>query len=292
MRPAAALRRDGEPWLISDPAFEKFKDLILGETGILLSPAKKALLTGRLTRRLRDLQLTSFEAYFARVVADPDERVQMLDRITTNETHFYREPRHFKFLADEVFPSWRAEAVQGRRSRAIRAWSAGCSTGEEPYSLAMTLLDAFPQGSGWEVEVIGTDLSTRVLARAAAAVWPIAKASEIPEPMLRTFMLQGVGPSVGVMKAGPELRAHVSFRRLNLNDLSYGLPRFDLVFCRNVLIYFDADARDRALGRLLSHVDEQGYFFVGHAESLANSRHPVRNVSATVYARAIGHGVR
>lgn len=288
MRPAAAPRRDGETWLISDRAFEGFRDLILGETGILLSPVKKALLTGRLTRRLRELKLASFEAYFERVVADPHERVQMLDRVTTNETHFFREPRHFKFLAEEVFPAWRDEAARGERSRVIRAWSAGCSSGEEPYSLAMTLLEAFPPGSGWEVEVLGTDLSTRVLARAGAAVWPIAKAGEIPEPLLRAYMLQGTGPSAGMMKAGPELRASVGFRRLNLNDLSYGLPRFDLVFCRNVLIYFDAAARDRALGRLLSHVDERGYFFVGHAESLANTRHPVRHVSATVYARAPG----
>jgi chemotaxis protein methyltransferase CheR len=288
MRPALASRRSGEPWLISDQAFERFRALILEETGIMLSAAKKALLTGRLTRRLRELGVDSFEAYFDRVVADPGERVEMLDRVTTNETHFFREPRHFKFLAEEVFPAWRAEAQEGRRARVVRAWSAGCSSGEEPYSLAMTLLEAFPPGSGWEVEVLGTDLSTRVLARAGAAVWPIAKAQEIPEPMLQAFMLQGTGPSAGVMKAGPELRARVAFRRLNLNDAAYGLPRFDLVFCRNVLIYFDAAARDRALGRLLSHVDERGYFFVGHAESLANTRHPVRHVGATVYARASG----
>lgn len=286
---AVASRHGGEPGLISDRAFERFRDLILDETGILLSPAKKALLTGRLNRRLRELGVESFEAYFARVVADPTERVQMLDRVTTNETHFFREPRHFKFLAEEVFPAWRAEAREGRRSRIIRAWSAGCSSGEEPYSLAMTLLEAFSPGSGWEVEVLGTDLSTRVLARAGEAVWPIDKAKEIPAPLLQAFMLQGTGPSAGVMKAGPELRAHVGFRRLNLNDPSYGLPRFDLVFCRNVLIYFEAAARDRALGRLLSHLDERGYLFVGHAESLANTRHPVRHVSATVYARAAGN---
>ena len=291
MRPGLAARIEPEDERISDGTFERYRALILADAGIHLAVAKKALLTGRLGKRLRELQLPSYEAYLSRVEADPQERVQLLDRITTNETHFFREPRHFQFLTEQVFPAWRARALEGRRPRIIRAWSAGCSSGEEPYSLAMTLLEAFPPESGWSVEVLGTDLSTRVLARAREALWPIARAKEIPEPALRAFMLRGVGPMEGHLKAGPELRAHVEFRRLNLNEPAYaGLPRFDLVFCRNVLIYFDALRRDHALERLLSHLDDHGHLFLGHAESLATSTHAVRPVSANVYVHARGTG--
>jgi chemotaxis protein methyltransferase CheR len=270
--------------VLSDRDFGRLRDLIHGEAGIFLSPAKKALLSGRLLRRLRELGITSFGAYYARVEADSSERVQLLDRITTNETHFFREPGHFRFLAEQVYPAWSDEAAAGRRPKVVRAWSAGCSTGEEPYSLAMSLLTAFPPGTGWKFEIVASDLSSRALASAREAVWPIAKAQEIPEAQLRTFMLRGAGRQEGLMKAGPEIRERVRLLRLNLNDPTYpALGTFDLVFCRNVLIYFDAATKERVIARLLRHVANRGYLFVGHAESLSTTAHEIRPVRPTVY---------
>jgi chemotaxis protein methyltransferase CheR len=275
--------------LIGDRDFARFQALIQREAGIWLSPIKKALLVGRLARRLRELGIASYADYYERVAEDPLERTRMLDCISTNETHFFREPRHFELLREQVFPRWTAEAAVGRRPRRIRAWSAACSTGEEPYSLVMCLLGAFPPGSGWDLEVLATDISTRVLDRARDAVWPLAKAQEIPPEDRKAFMLRGVGGQEGKMRAGPEIRALVRFAHLNLNDESYpALGTFDLVFCRNVLIYFAAATKVRVVERVLGHLAPDGYLFLGHAESLSGMASLVRAVIPTVYVRAGG----
>jgi chemotaxis protein methyltransferase CheR len=283
--PADAARIAGAPLPVSDRDFARFQALINREAGIWLAPVKKALLVGRLARRLRELGLESYGDYYARVEADGVERVRMLDAICTNETHFFREPRHFDFLEGRVFPAWREEADAGRRPRRVRLWSAACSTGEEPYSLAMTLLTAFP--SGWELEIVASDLSTKVLERAENGVWPIEKANEIPDAHRKAFMLRGYGAQEGLMKAGPELRAIVSFHRVNLVGETWpGGPPFDLVFCRNVLIYFDRATKVRVVERLLGRLDPRGYLFLGHAESLGGVTAAGRPVVPTVYAPA------
>lgn len=272
---------------VSDAVFARFQALVHREAGIWLSPAKKALLVGRLSKRLRTLGLASFRDYWERVQGDEAERRHMLDCITTNETHFFREPRHFELLAERVYPSWHAEADAGRRPRRIRVWSAACSTGEEPYSIAMSILQAFPPGLGWGVDVLGSDLSTRVLERARQATWPIAKAAEIPPACLKRFMLRGTGDAEGRMKAGPELQAVVRFARVNLNDERYGaIGQFDLLFCRNVLIYFDPPTKARVLEQLLAHLAPAGLLFLGHAESLGATTDRLRAVIPSVYAFA------
>ncbi len=269
---------------VSDREFQRFQALIQREAGIWLAPVKKALLVGRLGKRLRQLALDSYADYYERVVADEAERVRMLDCICTNETHFFREPRHFEFLAERVFPAWRDEADAGRRPRRIRVWSAACSTGEEPYTIAMVLLAAFP---GWKLEVLASDLSTRVLERAAAAVWPLEKSKEIPEPHLKAFMLKGYGAQEGLMKAGPEIRAIVRFARVNLVGEAWpSAPPFDLVFCRNVLIYFDRRSKIAVVERLIERLDAGGYLFLGHAESLGGFTARARPVLPTVYQPA------
>jgi chemotaxis protein methyltransferase CheR len=277
--PAAPLRP------LTQQEFVLFQALIYRETGIFLSATKKALLVGRLSKRLRELGLSSFGAYY-RVIGkggDPFERVRMLDCICTNETHFFREPRQFDFLTSQVFPEWTAQANAGTRSRSIRVWSAGCSTGEEPYSLAMILLAHFPASAGWSIDVLGTDLSTRALDNAQAALWPIEKSREIPPSYLKAYMLKGRGHHEGQMKAGPEIRSVVRFERLNLYD---GCPTggpFDFIFCRNVLIYFNAESRSRVIHRLMEHLPRTGYLFLGHAESLNGVTDRLRSVGPTVY---------
>jgi chemotaxis protein methyltransferase CheR len=286
---AAVARVAAVPARILTPReFRLFQALIQREAGIHLSDAKKVLVEGRLARRLRDLDV-DFADYYGLVETDPQERVRMLDCICTNETHFFREPRQFEFLESHVFPEWRARAENGTRARSIRVWSAGCSTGEEPYSVAMAFLARFPPSSGWEIEITATDLSTRVLERAQAAVWPIDKAKEIPEAYLKAFMLRGTGPEEGRMKAGPLVRSVVHFQRLNLNaePFTFG-GRFDLVLCRNVLIYFDAHSKVRVVGRLLDRMEADGYLFLGHAETVTGLNARTRSVGPTVYAHGDG----
>jgi chemotaxis protein methyltransferase CheR len=270
---------------VSDRDFLRFQALIHREAGIWLAPVKKALLVGRLARRLRELGLQSYGDYFEVVVEDEAERIRMLDAICTNETHFFREPKHFEFLSERVLPAWRAEADEGRRARRIRVWSAACSTGEEPYTLAMVLLSSFP--SGWDLEVLASDLSTKVLDRAAAGVWPLEKSKEIPDEHLKAFMLRGYGAQEGLMKAGPEIRGLVKFARVNLvgDDWPSG-PPFDLVFCRNVLIYFERQAKISVVERLVDRLDPRGYLFLGHAESLGGFTGKARPVLPTVYQPA------
>jgi len=283
---------------IGDAEFGLLRALVHQEAGIFLSDAKKLLLAGRLARRLRTLGLRSFMEYYRLVRADGEERLELLDAVATNETHFFREPRQFELLERDVFPAWKAAAAAGKRPPRVRAWSAGCSSGEEPYSLAMLLLSHFPPASGWTVEVLATDLSRRALAQAQAGVWPLAKVQEIPSRFLREFMLRGVRSREGTMAAGPELRAAVRCARLNLADpdLSAG-ESFDLLLCRNVLIYFHPADRVRVVERLLSHLAAGGYILLGHAESLAEmsgvargagrtARDAMRSVGPMVYQRA------
>jgi chemotaxis protein methyltransferase CheR len=283
-------RFPGEPAIrsVSDREFTLFQALIHREAGIYLSPGKKSLLEGRLSRRVRMLGLNSFGAYYRRVVeGDRRELVHLLDCICTNETHFFREPQHFEFLEKHVFPEWMAQAASALRARRIRVWSAACSTGEEPYSLAMVLYASFPPASGWEIEILATDLSTRALERARAGVWPLEKSREIPPRYLKPCMLRGTRSQAGKMKVSQETRSIVKFERLNLRDDAYPVAGlFDVIFCRNVLIYFDAELRLRVIQRLLNHLAPTGYLFLGHAETLNGLADRVRSVIPTVYVHA------
>ena len=270
---------------LTEAEFLKFSQLIEQEVGIHLSDAKKPLLVARLGKRVRRLELATFSDYFDHVVQDLDERVAMFDAISTNETRFFREPKHFELLNTSVLPAIRAEAAAGARLRSIRIWSAGCSTGEEPYSLAMTLLEHFDP-TEWDLRIDATDLSTRVLDAARAGVWPMRKAAEVPKHLLRRFMLRGTGAQQGTFKAGQELRSIVRFGRLNLTDARYTMPsNYDLVFCRNVLIYFTNPLRRHVVSNLLQHLSAGGHFFLGHAETLAGIVEGPRTVIPTVYVR-------
>ncbi|MGH7888341.1 MAG: CheR family methyltransferase [Candidatus Binatia bacterium] len=271
---------------ITEPEFSRFQKLIYRTAGIHLAPHKKTLLEARLGKHIRQLGLDSFDAYYKHVVAADrgDELIRMLDHVSTNETHFFREPRQFEFLEKKLFEEWRTAAAAGLKPKRIRLWSAGCSSGEEPYSIAMLLLDHFPRHSGWELKILATDLSTRILDKAQAAVWPIVKAQEIPEKFLPQYMLRGTGSQDGKMKAGAEIRSLIQFERLNLNDQRYPLiGRFDAIFCRNVLIYFDNPSRTRVIERLIDRLAPDGYLFVGHAESLSGITDRARQVMPTVY---------
>jgi len=268
---------------LSTKEFRLFQSLVHREAGISLSDQKRALLVGRLAPRMRALDIASFGAYFDRVSADREELVRMIDSVCTNETHFFREPKQFAFLEHEVLPRWRAAVERGERRREVRVWSAGCSTGEEPYSIAMTLAANLPD---WKIEIFASDLSTKVLAKASDGIWPVERVNDIPLHYRKAFMLRGSGPQEGKMAARPELSSLIRFARVNLNHESYPIAgKFDLVFCRNVLIYFDAPSKRRVIDRLLDRLEPRGLFFLGHSESL-NALDRVRAVGPTVYALA------
>jgi chemotaxis protein methyltransferase CheR len=279
------------PLLVSKPVpdlaaeeFSLFQALVLRESGIHLGAKNRAMLVSRLWKRLRALELNSFSAYYRRVKADPQEMVLMLDCICTNETHFFREPAAFQCLRDRVFPEWTAQADAKKRSRTLRVWSAACSTGEEPFSLAMTLLSEFPPSSGWSIEVLGTDLSTKVLARASAGIWPAEKISDVPVDYQRKFLLKGFGPEKGKIKATDEVRQVVRFQRMNLTQEPYPVAGpFDLIFCRNVLIYFQWETKIKVVDRLGRFLTPEGYLFLGHAESLHGVADKLQSVTPKVF---------
>src|SRR5271169_831905 len=275
---------DKAPYSVSSKDFLLFQAMIYRDSGIWRSEAKAALLTGRLSKHVRALGLRNFGENYQRVDTDEEERRTMLDAITTNETHFFREPQHFDLLSQYVFPRWHQEAAAGQRTTRLRVWSAGCSSGEEPYSLAMLLLKHF-RVERWDLEVLATDISTRVLEKAREAVYPLEKMKDIPLEYLRAYMLKGRGDDKGLMKASPELHSVVRFARVNLHADSYPLQGFfDLIFCRNVLIYFDQNSKAKVINAIVRHLSPSGLLFVGHSENLGGISSNLRTVAPTVYA--------
>ena len=293
MTPATARTNahHGVPWQACEPTAGDFRRLTAAVhdiAGISLNETKRALVTHRVSPRVRELGFMTFGEYVDFVCSpeNEEEMVHLLDLLATNETQFFREPQHFEFLESRLLPSWREAADAGRRSRSIRVWSAACSTGQEPYSLAMQLHSLCPPEQGWHIDIVATDISTRALAVAREAEWPIDRATQIPEAYRQAFMLRGVADRVGRMRATRALRDSVQFARLNLYDETYDLAgQFDLIFCRNVLIYFTPEGRTHVVDRLTRYLAPGGLLFVGHAESLHAHRGNLRAVSPTIYER-------
>jgi chemotaxis protein methyltransferase CheR len=277
------------PHLSVSPAlFQKFQKLIYAETGIWLGSSKTALLCGRLFRRLRELELSSLKSYYE-CVSQPDqheERARMIDAITTNETRFFREPRQFEFLVHTAFSRWQAEVQHGLRPKRLRIWSAGCSSGEEPYTLAMLLARHLSADDGWDVRLLATDISNRVLEKARKGIYPVARSAELPKDLLHSFMLRGKAEREGEMKVKVEIQQMIDFRRLNLNDEPNLIEGpFDAIFCRNVLIYFDAASKQRVVTNLVRHLIANGLLFVGHAENLNSMTLQLRSLEPTIYTK-------
>jgi chemotaxis protein methyltransferase CheR len=268
---------------LTEAEFARFRELVEAEVGIHLSSVKQALVNARLLARIRELGLRTFHEYYERVIASPhDELVRFINAICTNETRFFREPAQFEHLRNNLTVAWRRDADAGRRSRRVRVWSAACSSGEEPYSLAMTLLGHLPPD--WSVEVVASDISTKVLERAVGAVYSMQRLAEIPSELHKRFLLRGVGSQVGSFRIGPSARGVVRFRRENLISGEFAaLGRFDVILCRNVLMYFRPETRRGVVARLLRQLENDGQLFVGHSESLHGLELDVGGVAPTIY---------
>lgn len=271
---------------VSDSEFELFRELILRHTGIFLKEHKRALLASRLTRRLAHLGLPSLHDYYSYLAEqDPtgEELRRMINCITTNKTSFFRENHHFEFLRDHLIPEARARAADGAPRR-LRFWSAACSTGEEPYSIAITVLDALGAHSGWDLKILASDIDTEVLERAESGVYALEDLREIPENIRQRSFLRGTGEYAGLAQVRPELRRMVTFRRINFVEPAWPVEtRFDGIFCRNVIIYFDRQTQRRILERLLAYLTPDGCLFVGHSENLYWMTDLVRPVRHTIY---------
>lgn len=262
--------------VITDTEFGHFQRFIYDAAGISLSAGKKALVCGRLAKRLQARQLQSFSEYFKLLKSGDAGEVQTaVDLLTTNETYFFREPKHFELLRD---------LAQHHRSRGtpMRVWSAACSSGEEPYSIAMVLADVIGD-SGWEL--VGSDISTRVLERSRLGHYPLERTRHIPLAYLKRFCLRGMGEQAGTLLVERSLRQKVQFRQINLNEPLPATPPFDVVFLRNVMIYFNVETKRQVVARIVSQIKPGGYFVIGHSESLNDISNAVVPVAPSIYRK-------
>ncbi|XHS80117.1 CheR family methyltransferase [Burkholderiaceae bacterium UC74_6] len=263
---------------ISDADFARFRSFLFETAGIVLGDNKKALVSGRLMKRLRQLNCRSYGEYLA-LLGKPDagaEAQVVVDLLTTNETYFFREMAHFDFL--------RNLAEQARlQRRALRVWSAACASGEEAYSIAMTLDDA-QRGLAWQVQA--SDISSRMLARARAGHYPESRTSHTPPHYRQAYCLRGTGPHTGTLLVDKQLRQRVEFSQINLNrPLPSGLGEFDVIFLRNVMIYFNSDTKRQVVQRLALQLRRGGHVLVGHSETLSEHSADFEIVAPSVYRK-------
>lgn len=277
------LAEQNREFAFTDRDFEFIRGLVTARTGISLGDHKRQLVYGRLSRRLRQLRLQSFAEYCDRLQADTDgELIELVNAITTNLTSFFREAHHFEYLRKKLLPAlFECKA----RERRLRIWSAGCSTGEEPYSLAMVLAETVPPGCGWDVKVLATDIDSNVLATAAAGVYPFERVASLAEPRLKRWFQQGTGAQHGKVKVNAALQELIAFRELNLMETWPMRGPFDAVFCRNVVIYFDKPTQRALFARFADILTNDGHLFVGHSESLFQVSDRFELIGQTVYRK-------
>lgn len=270
---------------LSPKNFKRLAELIHGYSGIKMPANKRTMLEGRLRRRMRATQIHSLNDYCRFLFEDDgleSEIVHLIDAVTTNKTEFFREPAHFDFLQGRALP-----AMAKAGARTIKAWSAACSTGAEPYTLAMVLEEHRRQNRRQDYSILCTDLCTQVLAQAHAGVFPEAMIEPVDMELRHRYVMRAKDAARSQVRIVPELRAKLAFARLNLMDEAYPVDRdMDVIFCRNILIYFDKPTQSKVLGRLCQHLRPGGYLFLGHSESIVGIDLPVRQIANTVFQRS------
>jgi chemotaxis protein methyltransferase CheR len=275
--------------VLGDPEFEFLRHVVGENAGIVLGPNKRQLVQGRLARRLRELGLRSYQEYCEHVKrSGPEELVGLINALTTNVTSFFREKHHFDALTEYMLP----EAMRrNAASRRVRVWSAGCSTGEEPYCVAMAAAEVLPP-TGWDFKVLATDIDSNVIAFAQEGVYPLDRVAALPSERLRESFQKGSGEQAGKAIVKAQLRSAVTFRVLNLLQPWPMRGPFDVIFCRNVMIYFDQPTREKLVTRFAHMLAPGGYLCIGHAESLHTSSVPLEPVGKTIYRKTGGeaHG--
>lgn len=278
---------------LSEREFLDFRALILRETGINLKDSKKALVASRLGKRLRHYNFQSYGEYYDFLIRQPpgsSEHRQLANCISTNKTDFFREPHHFDFFREQVLPELRERCARGG-ARRLRVWSAGCSSGEEPYSIAITLVDALGTSAGWDIKILASDIDTEVLHRAEQGIYDFDRVRDLPEALLKAHFLNGKGQSEGMVQVRDQLKGLIKFRRINFIDPNWEIrTQFDVIFCRNVIIYFDRDTQRLLFERLVRYLTPTGYLIVGHSENLYWLNDLLVPVRSTVYRARRGAG--
>jgi chemotaxis protein methyltransferase CheR len=259
---------------LSQAQFERARKLALTVSGIQLDDTKKPLVTARIMHRLRVLGLSDMNSYFDLLDNDPKESVKLVDELTTNKTSFFREASHFEVLRARILP-----AIVNRR---LRVWSAGCSSGEEPYTLAMTIREAGAEINSFDIRILAADLSERMLEKARAGVYSEETLADVA-PALRQKYFERAGEDQWRVK--PILKSLIQFAPLNLQEPWPMKGPFNAIYCRNVMIYFDRETRQKLVSRFAGLLGPQGHFFVGHSESLTGISHGLRYVEPAAYAR-------
>lgn len=273
----------GREFKFTKSDFNYIKDLVKRNTGINLSDAKQQLVYSRLARRLRSLGLTSFILYTEYLEDNYDkEIVELTNAITTNLTSFFREPHHFEFLAKQFLPEIYKKKFT---NRSIRIWSAGCSTGEEPYTIAMTLKENMPPGNNWDVKLLATDLDTNVVDKAKSGIYTEERVADIEAKRLKKWFTKGSGAHDGNVRVSDKLRELITFKQLNLMHEWPMKGKFDLIFCRNVVIYFDKPTQKILFDRYADVLQTGGYLIVGHSETLFKVTDRFRLLGKTIYQK-------
>jgi chemotaxis protein methyltransferase CheR len=281
---SAAKAMTGEPreFQFTDRNFEQLRKIAFEHTGIVLGENKRQMMYGRLARRIRQLGLTSFDDYCTRLEEDLDSELgELVNAITTNLTSFFRENHHFEHLAGTALPEIMSRNAGKRR---LRIWSAGCSTGEEPYSIAMTLAES-TRLNGWDARILATDIDTNVVARADSGVYPMERVKDMDPKRLRRWFEKGVGENAGKLRANRTLRELIAFRSLNLLGEWPMRGPFDIIFCRNVVIYFDKETQRRLFERYAEILAPDGYLYIGHSETLFKISDRFHPVGGTIYRK-------
>ncbi|MEX1057901.1 MAG: protein-glutamate O-methyltransferase CheR [Natronospirillum sp.] len=260
--------------VLSVAEFHDFQRMIYAEAGIHMTDSKRTLVAGRLAKRVKALSLRSYADYWHYLCQDPTEQQTAIDLLTTNETYFFREEKHFDFLQDQILPHHDPQ-------QPMRIWSAACSSGEEPYTIAMVLAEGLGQQRRWEV--LASDISNQVLDRARAGCYPLSRSKRIPQDLLKRYCLRGTGGAEGTLLVDSSLRARVSFAQINLNTTLPNIGTFDVIFLRNVMIYFNLETKQQIVSRLIRRLRPGGYFIVGHSESLNGFQNGLDTVSPSVY---------
>lgn len=273
---------------LSKKDFQQLSAFIYDNLGIKMPEGKSTMLTGRLNKRLRALGMSSFSEY-CNFLFSPEgleeEMVHLINVITTNKTDFFREPSHFSYLTQTAIPTLQNQYLFHGKS-SLKIWSAGCSTGEEPYTLAMVLAEVQASQANFQFDILATDISTRVLDISRRAVYPMGLIGPISPLFRKKYLLKGRDKNNPQVRIVPELRKRVRFGRLNFMDHDFALPeKVNIIFCRNVIIYFDKPTQEKLMVKFCQYLHQGGYLFVGHSESLHGYNIPLVQVAPTIYRK-------
>jgi chemotaxis protein methyltransferase CheR len=270
---------------LSDADFNKLASFIYTNYGIKLPITKKIMLESRLKPRLRINNIESYREYCQFVLSgkcSESEIVNMIDLVSTNKTDFYRESAHFDFMYDVVLP----EYYENNSEKPFKVWSSASSSGEEAYTIAIVISEFMDGKRPFDYQILGTDISTRIIEKASLAVYPMDRVDVIPLAQKKKYLLRGKDLENPTVRIVPELRSKTQFKRLNLMDSSYDVPKdFDLIFCRNVLIYFDRETQENVINKLCNQLKIGGYFFLGHSESISGYDVPLKQIKPTMYQK-------